>query len=278
MAEAIIEDPNNVTFTTTKMYVDNLEIIEFVTNSSDYELENYGYSESDIKETRDQIKIIQDASCEELVSNYNIPMSEARMIKMSATPSSEYEAPKTSDDVFTTSSSISQSELTFTLGVTSSSTSTKPIYNGTILFSWNTPYFMTIFKDRIGLAWGGGSLNITDIKSNVDYYSVSGVAGAFKYNNFYTSKSWSYNETPNTGVEFYTPQSITNVTDIKIKSGKITFVLSQTKKEGKYTNIIAQYGHNVYQVVGSDLSLAGGTVTFSSGYDVSPSRSVTVMY
>lgn len=103
---------------------------------------------------------------------------------------------------------------------------------------------MEYFSNKIAVAWGGG-LNVKNIKSNAKYYDVRGII-KYKHKKFYTSRKWSYTETPQTGIVFTTLQSINHgIWGTRMKSGYVKFKLYQTKRKGYETNCVAQYGHKL---------------------------------
>jgi len=113
VAKAILDNPDNVSFSTCVMEIDNISEIESIVNTSDEELISAGVSEDKIKEMRKEINNIRNANDSELKEEYGVDDTEIKVLRKALTVNPDYKI-KDIENKVTASGSISTATMTYT--------------------------------------------------------------------------------------------------------------------------------------------------------------------
>ncbi len=278
ISESIVNNPSSVQVNSTVLNVDNLAIFEYYTNTQDTDLLKNGVSSDDIKKVRANLDQLNSLSPEQFKEKYSVSTADYKMIKKSLTKNPNYKLKK-SNNLVTTSGTISSSTLYYNMSVTNKSTSTAPYYSLYMGYSWYSTYFTDLFTDYLAVAWGGG-LNAKNVEAKASYY----------YGNYFTSwgsfentYNWSQQQTPQVGIVFSTPQMRGDVfSERQNRCGYVSMDLYQTKFQGYDTNVVSQFCHSVLTVNGGSVSVGYktgyATINVGTGFDTTPQISRTVRY
>ncbi len=266
LVDELKNNPTNVTITTSILEVDNLVEVENFLKCTDEELVNMGMDLDSVIETRKELNGLNKKSPEQISKEKNVSLAEATYYKKAIEKGLSGEINQTYKETtnpVTASGSISSSKLSYSQTVTRKSPEL-PNYSVFLSYTWASPFTVIGFNDEIVVAWGGG-LNTKNESGSSRYYNCGTSWGSYYETNDMTKKY-----TPNAGLEFIFPQSVTTPQTISngsralAKTGGASFILYQTKKEGKETKIISHYCHRVIKV---------GT---SIGISTSPSLSINI--
>lgn len=291
IANALKDNPNSVSVSTSSMEVDFLEEVEALCSYTDKELVEQGATLETVKEAKESIKDMYDMSAGELKKEYKMDKVEAELFKDAVESGEEILegeknnaaiAKKTECEV-SASGSITKEEMEYTQTVVNNSTKKKPVYNVTLSYKWKSVYTLAVFKDEIVAGWGGG-LNVTKASGKAKYYDWKRVGG--KYGSYVREKSMSKEETIQSGMEFIFPQSVAGPhwysAYSKTKQGTCSFKLSQTKFQGYNTKVISRYCHRVIAVngfgIGIDASGASVSLNIGGAWDKTSQKSKTIKY
>jgi hypothetical protein len=273
LARAIKENPNNVQMELIVAEIDEVSTIEKIVNTSDEKLLEDGFSKEDIQKMRKHIEKFLKLSDEEAKKKYkNRTAEEINLWRKAAKKQKNYKPEKKLKDKVTTSGTISSSKLTYNQFVCDiSSTIGKPVgYLVVIGINWNQSYFWDIFKDQIGIGWGG---NLATQNIDHDVWYTSG-----------NQYSWNdVNEGPiNAGLKFKTWQATLDPYYSQIDMGIVSTELYQNQKQNYDTKVLSAYGHKIIVWAGAGISVSASgpsvSLSFSTGYDYTPQASSSITY
>ena len=162
MAQAIVLNPNKVSYVKTTNLIDEISYIEKVVNSTDEELLAAGITQEELTNNRKIISAMQNMSEQELLDTYKTNPEQIKMLKKAVTPNDKYQEKVLSGNIVTTSGEITNTEMDFILSSWEYNPDCKAVsYYVQVFFEWNYHYIWHD-TDEIALTWGGNFVN-TDI-------------------------------------------------------------------------------------------------------------------
>ncbi|MFT3952291.1 MAG: hypothetical protein QM689_10190 [Oscillospiraceae bacterium] len=289
LIEQMTNDPDSVDIVSTVSDVDNLSEIENFLASSDEDLISMGANPSAITSSRKDLEVLSQKTDEQIAAEKGVSITEARYLLKAIKKGNERSKSgiiksKNTNNVVTASGSISSSEMKYSQIISDYSTNSQPYYGVILTYTWNSVYALAAFDDVIVSAWGG-NLNTKSIVSLVDYHRWNYLS--FTWSKFYKSTETSVEETPNAGIEFKFPQSLSAPSIFsespKTKCGTVAFRLYQTKRQGYDTKVISTYCHRVISVssasIGIDSSGAASvSLSIGGAWDKTSQKSTTIAY
>lgn len=273
-----IEEGKEVSISTSTMDIDNFKVVEAILSHSDEELLNEGFTKDDIEMNRKEIEKMFSMTDLELQKTYGLTSSDVSALKAIGQSTKAGVLHDNSRVVATPKGSISTTTLTYTMAVTNNSTSSAPNYRVVCSYNWSKVFALASFKDCITVGWGGG-MNSKNESGTAKYYTITNSGWGTQK----STKSMSKTAKVNKGMVFEFPQGYyyNNNVAVKSKKGSASLTVYQTKKVGKDTKIISQYGHGrVNANVDITISVSGPSISVSlgTGYDKSPQVSKKVVY
>lgn len=129
----IMEDPDSISVSNSVISVDNLEIIELYANIDDETLLELDLIEEDeLEKINEKLEELSNLSEEEFIEQYESTPVEYKLVQMALEENPEYNFSEFfEEDLVTSSGSIANSKMTFSLTVKNNSTETRPDYDVT---------------------------------------------------------------------------------------------------------------------------------------------------
>jgi hypothetical protein len=277
IAELIQSSPDDVETITTSVEIDNLAEIEGIMSHTDEELVGMGADPQLVKLAKEKLFGMHETPDATLANEYQLSSIEVKLLDkaiekgLAVSNTGETDTKASNSDV-ASSGTIASSKLSVSITKADISTKKYPVSYGIwTSFSWSSPYLVAIFSDKLATSWGGG-LNVVS-----EYGTANYACGDLKkWLNGYSagSKSMSTSETANKAMTYTFKQS--NGIGA-VRSGSASQIIRNTKKSGKESNVLVQYGHRVIGVSAS-LSLRGPGITFSGAWDTSAQKKATIIY
>ncbi|MCX7746911.1 MAG: hypothetical protein N2645_08470 [Clostridia bacterium] len=282
LATAIVNEPEKVQISKTVVQFDELSAIETMVNTDDKELkELYKLKDEDIKETKENIKKLQDASDSELQKRFGRSNSEIRLLRKALKKNKDFKKVKKEGNIVTASGSVIGTN-TLTYNMVAHNDSSAPVsYKIYSSFYWSSAPYIHWLDDNIAYAWGGNlALDDRSISSYVQYKHM----GPFpKIDSYFGTPNFTENPV-NAGLiaEFDQSQDHNGLA-YQAQTGGISFRIYQYAKNNPAiaTKILSAYAHQVL-VIGLTISISkdGPEVglSFGYGFDTSPQVRQTILY
>lgn len=276
--DTLKKDPTNVSIGYDVSEIDEVEAIKKIANSTVKELQMKDqYTKEEAIAVKAEVDKLEKLSQSELKKNYNFSNVEAK-IYFHALHNNEKEQSSTDQkNEVSTSGSISSAKMASSIAVTDHSKKnskgkrTNSNYRLNTTFTWKSEPKITMFSDKVALAWGG-NYNISYVSHKATYRWYSPLKAKWMTE----VQNMSHTEKPNKNATYTFKQRAAN--SKPIYKASVSADLKQSGYKGKSTKITSRYGHKVVKVTPSISFPIGIGISFGTGFDQSAQLSKNVKY
>lgn len=235
------------------------EILAFI-NTPDEEFINAGVSPSALASARMEIDEILDLDDNDASEALGVTLEEVQILRTAISTGCSY-------DELPLPYEISEADLTLEIRCKDNSSATQDIkYDITVSFTWQKPFLIDLFSDRIAVSWGGELFESNISAGEVNYYRFS---KPNTWNQFFGKKTMTLSdEESNHHFLMSFPQQYNGLG--QPRSGSFSFTLTRNNAQGEDTYLIVRYGHQILVVSGVGVSWGSGSAEFNSSYDQTP--------
>lgn len=272
------KNPKSVAIGYEVSEIDEVEAIKKIANATVEELQlKEQYTKKEAIALKNEVKKLETLSQEELKENFDFSNVEAKVYFYALHNKEKEHVVNDTKNEVTTSGSISSTKMASSIAVTDHSKKnskgkrTNSNYRLNTTFTWKSEPKITMFSDKVALAWGG-NYNISYVSHKATYRWYSPLKGKWMTE----VQNMSHSEKPNKNATYTFKQRAAN--SKPIYKASISADLKQSGYKGKSTKITSRYGHKVVKVTPSISFPIGIGISFGTGFDQSTQLSKNVKY
>lgn len=251
--------------------IDEIGEIRKVAQATLTELQDGGMSLKEAINTKKEIDMIKSKTKEELVNEYNISKTDAKVLKNASldSPNKVEDGYKNIDmeNKCSASGTISTKKMASSMVKYDNSKKVNgkrknADYEILVHYQWQSDPMFVASSDKIACAWGGG-LNVTTKKTQATYRYHNPAKNRY----IFTNKTPSSDEKPNKGIIYTFPQKYSKGT---IYSAYARLRLYQGTFKNYSTKAVSNYAHRIIKATGGTISISTTPgINIGAGFDKS---------